>query len=267
MRRSFLFICVAVLLFPASECVNAQTQEPNDTGSTTTANSGDVFRVGGGVSPPRLIYSPDPEYSDQARKERFQGTCRLWLVVSADGIPRDIRVTRTLGFGLDEKAIEAVRQWTFEPALKDGRPVAVRINVEVNFRLHDDRSQRIKKLEKEANIGDAEAELELSEAYFQGKGVKKDEHAGYQLLLRAANRGLPQAQFQMGEYTASHGNRSGDYIDAYMWYVLAQRNRYKHSDESMKELAFKMSPEEISEAQKRAKIWPNLRGSDSTSSR
>jgi TonB family protein len=97
---------------------------------------GGAFRVGGGVSAPKAIYSPDPEYSEEARKAKYQGTCVLWLVVGADGRPKDIKVQRTLGLGLDEKAIEAVKNWRFEPALKDGKPVAVQINVEVSFRLY-----------------------------------------------------------------------------------------------------------------------------------
>jgi periplasmic protein TonB len=97
---------------------------------------GGVFRVGGGVSAPRPLSTPDPEYSEEARKAKYQGTCVLWLIVGPDGKPRDIRVSRTLGLGLDEKAIEAVRKWTFEPAMKDGRPVAVQINVEVRFSLY-----------------------------------------------------------------------------------------------------------------------------------
>ncbi len=97
---------------------------------------GGVFRVGGGVSAPRVLSSPDPEYSEEARKAKYQGVCVLWLIVGPDGHPRDVRVARSLGMGLDQKAIEAVRQWKFEPALKDGKPVAVQINVEVNFRLY-----------------------------------------------------------------------------------------------------------------------------------
>jgi periplasmic protein TonB len=97
---------------------------------------GGAFRVGGGVSAPRPVYAPDPEYSEEARKAKFQGVCVLWLVVGPDGRPREIRVARTLGLGLDEKAIEAVKNWKFEPALKDGKPVAVQINVEVSFRLY-----------------------------------------------------------------------------------------------------------------------------------
>lgn len=97
---------------------------------------GGVFRVGGGVSAPRIISAPEPEFSEEARKAKYQGVCVLSLVVGPDGRPRDIRVARSLGLGLDEKAIEAVKTWTFEPAKKDGKDVAVQINVEVNFHLY-----------------------------------------------------------------------------------------------------------------------------------
>jgi TonB family protein len=97
---------------------------------------GGVFRVGGGVSAPRALDTPDPEYSEEARKAKYQGTVVLWLIVGPDGKPRDVKVARSLGMGLDQKAIEAVRRWKFEPAMKDNRPVAVQINVEVNFRLY-----------------------------------------------------------------------------------------------------------------------------------
>lgn len=97
---------------------------------------GGVFRVGGGVSAPRALNTPDPEYSEEARKAKYQGVCVLWLIVGPDGNPRDVRVARSLGMGLDQKAVEAVKHWKFEPAMKDGKPVAVQINVEVNFRLY-----------------------------------------------------------------------------------------------------------------------------------
>jgi protein TonB len=97
---------------------------------------GGPFHVGGGVSAPRAVFTPDPEYSEEARKAKYQGTCVLWLVVGPDGRPRDIKVSRTLGLGLDEKAIEAVKQWKFDPAMKDGKPVAVQISVEVTFHLY-----------------------------------------------------------------------------------------------------------------------------------
>ncbi len=97
---------------------------------------GGVFRVGGGVSAPRVLLQPEPEYSEEARKAKYQGVCVLYLEVGPDGRPRNIRVERSLGLGLDEKAIEAVKKWTFDPATKDGKPVTVAINVEVSFRLY-----------------------------------------------------------------------------------------------------------------------------------
>jgi periplasmic protein TonB len=95
-----------------------------------------VFRVGGAVKPPRVIDAPDPAYSDIARKEKYQGTTILWLIVDKDGVPRNIRVAAPLGMGLDDKAVEAVQRWRFQSATKDGEAVPVQINVEVNFRLY-----------------------------------------------------------------------------------------------------------------------------------
>jgi TonB family protein len=97
---------------------------------------GGVFRPGvGGVTAPVAIYKPDPEYSEEARKAKYQGTVVLGMIVDANGRPRNLKVERGLGMGLDEKALEAVRTWKFEPAQKDGKPVAVLISVEVAFRL------------------------------------------------------------------------------------------------------------------------------------
>jgi periplasmic protein TonB len=97
---------------------------------------GGVFKVGGGVSAPKAIYAPDPEYSEEARKAKFQGTVIMWTIIGPDGRPRDLKVSRGLGMGLDQKAVEAVRRWRFEPAMKDGHPVAVQVQVEVNFHLY-----------------------------------------------------------------------------------------------------------------------------------
>ena len=97
---------------------------------------GGVFRVGGGVLAPKPIETPDPQYTDEARRARFEGTCVLAMVVGPDGKPHDIRIQRGLGMGLDQKAIQAVQQWRFAPATKDGRPVAVLISVEVSFKLY-----------------------------------------------------------------------------------------------------------------------------------
>lgn len=97
---------------------------------------GGVYKVGGGISAPQAISTPDPEYTEEARNDKTQGTCILWMIVDDHGNPRDIRVVRGLGHGLDAKAIEAVKQWRFQPAEKDGHPVNVQISVEVGFRLY-----------------------------------------------------------------------------------------------------------------------------------
>jgi periplasmic protein TonB len=97
---------------------------------------GGVFRPGRGVTAPRVIYQTDPEFSEEARKAKYQGTCVLGLVVDAQGRPTNIRVLNALGMGLDEKAIESVKNWKFEPGKKDGHDVAVEIAVEVDFHLY-----------------------------------------------------------------------------------------------------------------------------------
>lgn len=97
---------------------------------------GGVFRVGGGISAPLPVSTPDPEYTEEGRRAKTQGICTLWLIVDAAGHPRDIRVVHGLGFGLDAKAMEAVQRWRFDPALKDGKPVTVQIRIEVEFRLY-----------------------------------------------------------------------------------------------------------------------------------
>jgi TonB family protein len=96
---------------------------------------GGASRIGSGVSAPSVIFKVEPEYSEEARKAKFQGTVLLFVVVDEKGNPRDIRVVRPLGLGLDQKAVEAVEKWKFSPGKKDGKPVPVQAQIEVNFRL------------------------------------------------------------------------------------------------------------------------------------
>ena len=98
-------------------------------------SSDSVFRIGGDVSAPRLTYKVEPEYSEEARNAKHKGTVVLAIQVWEDGRAHNIRVIRSLGLGLDEKAIQAVQKWKFVPGKKDGIPVKVRANVDVNFRL------------------------------------------------------------------------------------------------------------------------------------
>ena len=96
---------------------------------------GGAYRIGGGVSQPKILSKIEPEYSEEARKAKFQGAVVLQIVVDEKGNPRDIKIIRPLGLGLDQKAIEAVEKWKFSPGLKDGKPVPVYAQIEVNFRL------------------------------------------------------------------------------------------------------------------------------------
>jgi protein TonB len=96
---------------------------------------GGVYSVGGDVSAPRLIYQVDPEFSEEARKAKFQGEVLVSLIVDATGRPTQVKVIRPVGMGLDEKAMEAVRQYKFAPAKKGGQPVPVMLNVAVNFQI------------------------------------------------------------------------------------------------------------------------------------
>jgi TonB family protein len=94
-----------------------------------------VYHVGKGVSAPSVAQKVDPEYSEEARAARLQGTVVVEVVIGADGIPHDPRVVRGLGLGLDENAVEAINQWQFKPGVKDGEPAKVAATIEVNFRL------------------------------------------------------------------------------------------------------------------------------------
>ena len=99
------------------------------------ANDQAVLRVGGDVSAPMLLAKTEPQYTPEALQAKKEGSVLVSLVVGTDGVPRDVRVLRSLGSGLDEKAIEAVSSWRFKPGMRAGLPVATRANVEVNFRL------------------------------------------------------------------------------------------------------------------------------------
>jgi TonB family protein len=84
---------------------------------------------------PRPIYTPDPVYPEEARKKKIHGTVVLSLTIGTDGRPHDTKIEKPLGYGLDEKALEAVRQWRFQPALKDGKPVETQTSVSLEFKL------------------------------------------------------------------------------------------------------------------------------------
>lgn len=103
-----------------------------------------IFRAGGDVSNPVPIYKPEPGYTEEARSAGVQGTVLLSLVVDDTGKTTDIKVIKSLVNGLDQKAVEAVSQWRFQPGEKDGKPVAIQAQIEVTFRLLDTPPESIK---------------------------------------------------------------------------------------------------------------------------
>lgn len=105
---------------------------PGEGGGT----GGGIFQVGGSVSAPLCLYCPDPEYSEEARKAKYQGTVVLWAVVDETGRPRNIRVVKSLGLGLDEEAVRAVQTWRFRPSERFGKAVPVAFRIEVSFHLY-----------------------------------------------------------------------------------------------------------------------------------
>jgi periplasmic protein TonB len=94
-----------------------------------------VFRVGHRVSPPIPLNSVEAEFSEEARSKRISGVCLISMIVDSHsrGNPQNPRKVRALGYGLDEKALEAVKKYHFKPAMNTGNPVPVTITVEVNF--------------------------------------------------------------------------------------------------------------------------------------
>lgn len=95
------------------------------------------YRMPPGVSPPRPTQTGNPEYSDEARRKHIEGTVLVSTLINEQGVPTDIRVEKGIGYGLDENAVRSVSQYRFQPATdSEGHPVAVRIAIEVSYRLY-----------------------------------------------------------------------------------------------------------------------------------
>jgi TonB family protein len=108
----------------------------SDAVESKTYQGDPVYRVGGGVIAPKQTYAPGPEYTDRARKKKLQGTVVLEMVVTPEGNVDDVKVIHGFDPDMDQKAVDTVRQWRFDPGTRDGKPVAVQLSVEVSFRLY-----------------------------------------------------------------------------------------------------------------------------------
>jgi TonB family protein len=103
----------------------------------TALQADPIYHIGdGGVVPPKATYTPEPEFSKEAQKAKFQGTVILSIVVDKAGNVSRIRLERALGMGLDENAMEEMKTWRFNPATRKGQPVALEMNIEISFNLY-----------------------------------------------------------------------------------------------------------------------------------
>jgi bla regulator protein BlaR1 len=127
-------IVAGVIKAPVANAQSAQATMGS--ASNNFAVPQQLYHVGGDVSAPRLVFAPDPQYSEKARQAKYQGVCVISLIVDAQGKPKRVQVVRHLGMGLDKKAVEAVKGYRFTPAMRLGNPVAVEVNIEVNFKLN-----------------------------------------------------------------------------------------------------------------------------------
>jgi TonB family protein len=155
-------------------------------------SSGDPIRIGPGVTPPKPIHRPEPTYSPEARSAGVQGTVLFELVVDERGLPTDIRLLSPLGYGLDERAQETIAKWRFQPGLKNGNPVKILANIEVNFRL----------------VGvnfDAEIEkrrTQYNRALGLVKGDSKQKESAIKTFQELAEKKFPPAMYVYGELLA-----------------------------------------------------------------
>jgi len=171
--------------------IHAQGQSsPPVTGTGAQPSSpSTVARIGPGVTPPRLKFKVEPTYTPEAQSEHVQGTVVLEIVVNEQGLPRNIKVVSPLGFGLDERAEQAVGEWRFVPGEKDGHPASIQAAIEVNFRLlglsFDEKLEK-----KRTRFNEALAGLNRPDPVRQTKAVESIE--------RLAREKFPSAMFVLG---------------------------------------------------------------------
>jgi periplasmic protein TonB len=133
--RKHLAIASSILIIGACSAAWQQNKD-GSAGESKTDSALEIYRAGGDVKAPKAIHTPDAEYSDQARKKKIKGSVIVSMVVDTDGNPRDVKVKKGLEPSLDHNAVQAVKQWKFEPATRSGKPVAVYLDVSVTFDLY-----------------------------------------------------------------------------------------------------------------------------------
>jgi TonB family protein len=218
--------------------------------------NGAVAKVPVGHTPPHAIYSPEVEYTEEARTANFQGSCVVSLIIGADGRPTNVALNKKLGMGMDERVIATINRWKFEPERRNGKAVASRMELTLSFKLQANDVNKFAQLSTKAQTGDAEAEFELAQAFFEGRDVPRDEKQGMALLERAARGGNTSAMLQMGERIYGDGTNSESYVAAYVWYMQARQGGDEQAQARISELESRMTPDQISTAKKQLGIAP-----------
>jgi len=128
-------LAAAVVSLAVVAVVGTVAAAPQTQSTQAQARDETIYKVGDGITAPKVLSKIDPQYTPEARADKVSGTVTLMMVIGDNGIARDITVEQGIGSGLDEKAVEAIQQWLFQPGMKDGHPVSVRATIEVNFKL------------------------------------------------------------------------------------------------------------------------------------
>lgn len=215
-----LLLCALMILWPLALENKTGTPGPNN----------DLVRTNE-TMPPRVERQKEPTYSETALALGIQGSCLLDMTVDEQGLPTDISIVRPLGYGLDEKAIEAVSKWRFKPAMKYGRPVKTPATVEIKFQLTHRKSdpqaeeerkrfdalmsrlnqqnggaatpEQVSRMEEEVNARYPPAEYEMALWKFSGKNVPKDSDGALLLLNDAVAKNYAPAMFYLGRMQIS----------------------------------------------------------------
>lgn len=233
-----------------------------------------VHKVGEGITPPRIIFAPDPSYTLEAWQKGITGKVSLKLEVLPDGRTNNIRVVKPLDPSLDQSAVEAVAHWRFQPATKNGAPISIEISVVVGFLGPTSASPRpgvytglpcaakidsrdIKTLLKKASKGDPKAQITIGCAYQYGLAeMPPDRAQAISWYRKAAEIGLVPAQHFLGEaYLLNF-----DYVRAYTWLTIANSGGYKDPNDKLKIVTTLLNADQISDAEAQVAEWKRQHG-------
>lgn len=121
---------------PASTQQRSPVSDTSEPAIISEIPATSLEKIGNGVSAPVPIHTPQAKYTREAKKKKIQGVCIVSLIVDVNGLPQNPKVVQSVGYGLDESAIKAIKTYRFKPSMKDGHPVAVQMRIQVNFRLY-----------------------------------------------------------------------------------------------------------------------------------